>query len=165
LSRALEFLVTPLSKAHKVRESHVLASNFAKYSLLLNNFALKDVKPFLIWLLTASPLLKYVAKLPCNLSLIACFATLVLQGSVATYVRLLITSYSKFTEKSSIEKKLESRYRFNRTSGSALGPGFVYRKVTTSAKLTQRSCCLRQRLSAAGPSLGSELAGTLLCGL
>jgi len=47
----------------------------------------------------------------------------------------------------------------------ALGPGFVCRKVTTSAMLTQRSCCLLQRLSAAGPSLGSELAGTLLCGL
>ena len=47
----------------------------------------------------------------------------------------------------------------------SLGPGFVYRKVTTSAMLTQRSCCLLQRLSAAGPSLGSELAGTLLCGL
>ena len=31
--------------------------------------------------------------------------------------------------------------------------------------LTQRSCCLLQRLSAAGPSLGSELDGTLLCGL
>jgi len=45
----------------------------------------------------------------------------------------------------------------------ALGPGFVCR--TTSAMLTQRSCCLLQRLSAAGPSLGSELAGTLLCGL
>ena len=44
----------------------------------------------------------------------------------------------------------------------ALGPGFVYRKV---AMLTQRSCCLLQRLSAAGPSLGSELAGTMLCGL
>jgi len=47
----------------------------------------------------------------------------------------------------------------------ALGPGFVCRKVTTLAMLTQRSCCLLQRLSAAGPSLGSELAGTLLCGL
>ena len=43
---------------------------------------------------------KYVAKLPCNLSLIACFVTLVLQGSVATYVGLLITTYSKFTENS-----------------------------------------------------------------
>ena len=36
----------------------------------------------------------------------------------------------------------------------ALGPGFVCRKVTTSAMLTRRSCCLLQRLSAAGPSLG-----------
>jgi len=44
----------------------------------------------------------------------------------------------------------------------ALGPGFVYRKV---AMLTQRSCCLLQRQPAAGPSLGSELAGTMLCGL
>ena len=47
----------------------------------------------------------------------------------------------------------------------ALGPGLICRKVTTSAMLTQRSCCLLQRLSAAGPSLDSELAGTLLCGL
>ena len=37
----------------------------------------------------------------------------------------------------------------------ALGPGFVCRKVTLSAMLTQRSCCLLQRLSAAGPSLDS----------
>jgi len=40
----------------------------------------------------------------------------------------------------------------------ALGLGFVCRKVTISSMLTQRSCCLLQRLSAAGPSLGSELA-------
>ena len=33
-------------------------------------------KPFLIWLLTTPPHLKYVATLPCNLSLIACFQTL-----------------------------------------------------------------------------------------
>jgi len=31
--------------------------------------------------------------------------------------------------------------------------------------LTHCSCCLLQRLSVAGPSLGSELAGTLPCGL
>ena len=31
--------------------------------------------------------------------------------------------------------------------------------------LTQRSCCLLQRQPAAGPTLGSELAGTMLCGL
>jgi len=44
-------------------------------------------KPFLIWLLTTPPYLKYVATLPCNLPLIimACFAdSNVSQGSEAT---------------------------------------------------------------------------------
>ena len=31
-------------------------------------------KPYLIWLLTTPPHVKYVATLPCNLSLMACFA-------------------------------------------------------------------------------------------
>jgi len=31
--------------------------------------------------------------------------------------------------------------------------------------LTQRSCCLLQRQPEAGPTLGSELAGAMLCGL
>ena len=45
-------------------------------------------KPFLIWLLTTPPHLKYVATLPCNLSLMASFADInVSQGSVATYAR------------------------------------------------------------------------------
>jgi len=45
-------------------------------------------KPFLIWLLTTPPYLKYAATLPCNLSLLACFADIsVSQGSVATYAR------------------------------------------------------------------------------
>jgi len=42
-------------------------------------------KPFPIWLLTVPPHLKYVATLPCNVSLMACFADInVSQGSVAT---------------------------------------------------------------------------------
>ena len=45
-------------------------------------------KPFLIWLLTTPPHLKYVATLPCNLSLMACFADInVSQDSVATHTR------------------------------------------------------------------------------
>ena len=41
-----------------------------------------------IWLLTAPPHLKYVATLPCNLSLMACFADIdVSQGNIATYAR------------------------------------------------------------------------------
>jgi len=44
-------------------------------------------KPFLIWLLTTPTHLKYVATLPCNLSLMACFAgSNVSQNSVATYM-------------------------------------------------------------------------------
>jgi len=42
----------------------------------------------LIWLLTTPQPLKYVATLPCNLSLMACFGdTDISQGSVATYAR------------------------------------------------------------------------------
>jgi len=45
-------------------------------------------KPFLIWLLTTPPHLKYVATLHYNLSLMACCADInVSQGSVATYSR------------------------------------------------------------------------------
>ena len=45
-------------------------------------------KPFLIWLLTIPPHLKYADTLPHNLSLMACFADInVSQGSIATYAR------------------------------------------------------------------------------
>ena len=61
---------------------------------LPNNHPLKNsltdsaINLFLIWLLTTPPRLKYVAKLLCNLSLMACFADInVSQGSVATYER------------------------------------------------------------------------------
>ena len=45
-------------------------------------------KPFLIWLLTTPPHLKYATTILCNLSLSSCFADMnVSQGSVATYGR------------------------------------------------------------------------------
>ena len=45
-------------------------------------------KPFFSWSLTTQPHLKYVATLPCTLSLLACFADInVSQGSVATNAR------------------------------------------------------------------------------
>ena len=48
----------------------------------------QSLEPFLIQLLTTPPHLQYVATLPCNLSLMACFADIsVSQGSVATYAR------------------------------------------------------------------------------
>ena len=68
------------------RDNHVLACNlpniyrFYFFTLRLNN------KPFLICLLTTPPRLKYAVTLPCNLSLMACFADInVSQGSVPTY--------------------------------------------------------------------------------
>jgi len=63
------------------RNNHVLACNFAKYSK-------KIPHTFLIWLLTTPPHLKYVATLPCNLSLMACFSYInVSQGSNICKVR------------------------------------------------------------------------------
>jgi len=53
-------------------------------------------KPFLIWLLTTQPYLKYVATLPCNLSVTACFLTLmfhkVVRQQMEGVVEFLITS-------------------------------------------------------------------------
>jgi len=66
---------TLLKDEESARDNHVLACNFAKN--LPNSF--------LIPLLTTPPHLQYVAALPCNLSLMACFD--VSQGSVATFGR------------------------------------------------------------------------------
>jgi len=77
---------TLLKDEKSARDNHVLACNFAD----LKTFFTRRLsnKPFLIWLLTTPPYLKYVATLPCNLLLMACFADInVLQGSVPTYAR------------------------------------------------------------------------------
>ena len=69
---------------------HETVTFFAKYSTILKNVFTHRLinKLFLIWLFTTLPHLKYVATLPCNLSLIPCFADInVSQGSVATYAR------------------------------------------------------------------------------
>ena len=65
-------------------------------------------KHFLIWLLRTPPHLKYVATLPCSLSLMACFADInVWQGSVATCAGCDgIFDNCKFTKESSGEKFL-----------------------------------------------------------
>ena len=60
--------------------ARVLVGLTAKYSPILFFFADSRSKPFSIWLLITLPMppyLKYVATLPCNLSLIACLLTLV----------------------------------------------------------------------------------------
>ena len=91
MSRALCALGQNTAKkdGERARNNHVLACNFAKYSPILIFFTRRlSNKPFLIWLLTTQPHLKCVATLPCDLSLMACFADVnVSQGSVATYAR------------------------------------------------------------------------------
>ena len=65
----------------------VTLSNIRRFKNLKFTHKLSD-KPFLIRLLTTSSHLKYVATLPCNLSLMACFAYIIVsQGSAATYAR------------------------------------------------------------------------------
>ena len=72
--------------SQRARDNHVLACNFAKYLPIYKFFSLTlSSKPFLIWLLTTIPHLKYVATLHYNLSLMACCADInVSQGSVET---------------------------------------------------------------------------------
>jgi len=68
---------TLLTDEESARDSHVLLVT----SRFIN-------KPFLFWLVKSPPHLKYAATLPCNLSLMPCFAhSNVSQGSVATYAR------------------------------------------------------------------------------
>jgi len=79
---------TLLKDGESARDNHVLACNFAKIYRFTNVTDRLSNKPFFIWLLTTPPHLKYVATLPCNLSLTACFADVnVSQGSEATIAR------------------------------------------------------------------------------
>ena len=58
----------------RVRDNHLLAYNCANYSPILIFFTDRlGNKHFVIWISTSPPHLKYVATLPCNLSLLACF--------------------------------------------------------------------------------------------
>jgi len=85
LSRAL----SPSFSRVLARRTEFLFVSFAKYSPLeKKTISLTDsaTKPFLIWLSTTQPHLKYVATLPYNLSSMVCFADInVSQGGVATY--------------------------------------------------------------------------------
>ena len=79
---------TLLKDENSARGNHLLACNFAKYSSIFNIFTGRfSNKPFLIWLLTNPRRRKYVATLPCNLSLIACFLTLMFHSAVCKVCR------------------------------------------------------------------------------
>ena len=81
---------TLLKDGESAPDNHVFACNFAKYSPIKQKFTNRlSIKPFLIWILTTPPAeLQYVATLPGNLSLMACFADVnVSRASAATYAR------------------------------------------------------------------------------
>jgi len=81
---------TLLKDGESARNNHVLACNFCQIFTDFRLFFTRRLsnKPFLIWLQTTPPHLNCVATLPCNLSLMACFADInVSQGSVATRAR------------------------------------------------------------------------------
>jgi len=76
---------TLLEDEENARDNQVLAVTLPNIHQLKKFTRRLSNKPFLIWLLTTPPHLKYAATLPCNLSLRACFADInVSQGSVAT---------------------------------------------------------------------------------
>ena len=79
-------------------------------------------------MLTTLPNLKYVATLPCNLSIIACFLTLMFsQGSVAIYVRSGWIFNNQFT--ANLPRNLTAinfvdQLRFDRIMSTSLWPHF-----------------------------------------
>ena len=89
LVQVSSYFSSVLARRAKVHETTTLllvtvpnTHRFKKFTHTLSN------KPFLNWLLKTPPHVKYAATLPCNLSLMACFADInVSQGSLATYVR------------------------------------------------------------------------------
>ena len=115
--------------AQSAWDNHVLACNFAKYSLTLFFFAHRlSNKPFLIWLLTTPAYLKYVATLPCNKSLMACFADInVSKGSVPTYERcgwIFNFHLSANLARNLPATKIVNRLRFDKIVVMSLWPSF-----------------------------------------
>jgi len=112
-------------------------------------------KPLLIWLLTTPPHLKYVATLPCNLSLMAGFADIhVSQGSVATYARcgefFKYPFNCKFTKESAIEKNLLNRLRIDRIMVMSLWPRFLAHAVVQVFLSKMQTTRCRSSLSTIG---------------
>ena len=82
-------------------------------------------KPFLMWLLTTPPHLKYVATLPCNLTLMACLADInVSQGSVATHAKCGGIVNIHLTANLPGNLPVKNRFRFDRIVVMSLWPHF-----------------------------------------
>jgi len=105
-------VTTLLNDGESARDNHVLACNITKYSPIKNKFTGRlSNKPFLIWLLTPPPHLKYVATLPCDLSSIDCFLILMFHEVVwqrtQDVVGLFIMTFLQIYREISGDKKLK----------------------------------------------------------
>jgi len=129
-SSILRLLAACWPGAQSARDNDVLACNFAKYLPNLKKSVTHRLsnKPFLIWLLKTSPQLECVAALPCNSSLVACFADInVSQGSVATYARcdgIFDIHLTANLPRNLPVKVVFNRLRFDRSMVTSLWPSF-----------------------------------------
>jgi len=132
-SVVISYLAVCWPGAQCARYNHIFACDFAKYSPIKFFFTLRlSNKPFLIYLLKTSPHLKYVATLPCNLSLMACFVDInVLQGSVVTYARCggIFLVHLTPSLPRNLSVKFLNRLRFDRIMVMSLWPPFVAHPV------------------------------------
>jgi len=121
-----------LAKHSSARDSHVLACYFAKYFFFTHRLS---KKPFLNWLLTTLPHLKYVTTLHFNLSLMACVADInVSQGSVATYARcgrIFDIHWTANLRRNLVVKDFYNRLRIDRIVVMSLWPRFLAHPVQT----------------------------------
>ena len=138
-SRTFSVFEQCVGQARKVHETTTLLlvtlpsiHRFKKFIHTRNN------KPFLIWLLTTPPYLKYAATLPCKLSLVACYADInVSQGSVATYARCGGTYNSHLTANllRNLPVKKINRLTFDKIMAMSLWPAFLAHPICTSSAL------------------------------
>ena len=121
------------------RDNLALASNLAKYSPIKIFFTHRlSNKPFIIWLLTTPPHLKYAAIVPFNLSVMACFADInVSQGSVATCARcggiFGIHLTANLPRNLQVKKNFLNRLRIDRIMVMSLWPRFLAHPVVMPA--------------------------------
>ena len=83
-------VATILSNLNRLKKFTLLLATLQNIHRFKKNSLTLSHKRFLIWLLTTPSYLKYVhvATLPCNLSLMACFADInVSRGSAVAYAR------------------------------------------------------------------------------
>ena len=80
--------------AQSVRDNHVFCQIFTELIFFSDRLG---SKPFLIWLLKTSLHLKYIATLPGNFSLIACFVTLMFDKIVWQHIRGVVGYINHFT--------------------------------------------------------------------